>query len=111
MGFKKEFRAQPVKLGPYWRAEERAKRRRQRISFVARTSLLALGIFSVGMLATNWSAVRERLPTFYPSCSWARGAGAAPILRGSPGYRAQLDADGDGIACEAIPQRERLTDS
>lgn len=27
-------------------------------------------------------------------------AGAAPLHRGDPGYRAGLDADGDGVACE-----------
>jgi len=25
--------------------------------------------------------------------------GAAPILRGEPGYRSGLDPDGDGVAC------------
>ncbi len=37
---------------------------------------------------------------YYANCSAARAAGAAPILRGEPGYRAGLDRDGDGIACE-----------
>uniref|UniRef100_A0AAU2VBT0 Excalibur calcium-binding domain-containing protein n=1 Tax=Streptomyces sp. NBC_00003 TaxID=2903608 RepID=A0AAU2VBT0_9ACTN len=37
---------------------------------------------------------------YYPSCSAARAAGAAPIHRGQPGYRAGLDRDGDGIACD-----------
>lgn len=36
----------------------------------------------------------------YPNCSEARRAGAAPILRGEPGYRSGLDGDNDGIACE-----------
>ncbi|MDD1451209.1 excalibur calcium-binding domain-containing protein [Sphingomonas sp. H160509] len=26
--------------------------------------------------------------------------GAAPLHRGQPGYRAGMDGDGDGIACE-----------
>src|SRR5207302_1787123 len=30
----------------------------------------------------------------------ANAAGAAPLLRGEPGYRAGLDRDGDGVACE-----------
>ena len=38
--------------------------------------------------------------TYYPNCSTARAAGAAPIRRGEPGYRAELDRDGDGTACE-----------
>ncbi len=37
---------------------------------------------------------------YYPNCKAARAAGAAPILAGEPGYRAALDRDRDGIACE-----------
>lgn len=37
---------------------------------------------------------------YYPNCAAARAAGAAPILRGQPGYRPGLDRDNDGIACE-----------
>lgn len=37
---------------------------------------------------------------YYPSCAAARQAGAAPIYRGQPGYRAGLDRDNDGIACD-----------
>ena len=37
---------------------------------------------------------------YYANCAAARAAGAAPIYRGSPGYRPALDRDGDGIACE-----------
>lgn len=37
---------------------------------------------------------------FYPNCAAARSAGVAPIRRGSPGYRAALDGDGDGVACD-----------
>lgn len=52
--------------------------------------------------------VREALPfrqsstdsTYYPNCAAARAAGAAPIRVGDPGYRAGLDRDGDGVACE-----------
>lgn len=36
----------------------------------------------------------------YANCTAARAAGAAPIHRGEPGYRAGLDRDGDGIGCE-----------
>jgi hypothetical protein len=52
--------------------------------------------------------VREVLPlrqsstdsAYYPNCTAARAAGAAPIRVGDPGYRAGLDRDGDGVACE-----------
>lgn len=37
---------------------------------------------------------------YYANCTAARAAGAAPLYRGSPGYRSGLDQDGDGVACE-----------
>ncbi len=37
---------------------------------------------------------------FYADCDAARAAGQAPIRFGEPGYRAELDADGDGTAGE-----------
>jgi endonuclease YncB( thermonuclease family) len=37
---------------------------------------------------------------YYKNCTAAKAAGAAPLYRGEPGYRAALDRDGDGVACE-----------
>ncbi|WP_281868367.1 thermonuclease family protein [Brevibacillus parabrevis] len=37
---------------------------------------------------------------YYANCSEAKAAGAAPLYRGEPGYRAKLDRDNDGVACE-----------
>lgn len=37
---------------------------------------------------------------YYANCSAARAAGAAPLRAGAPGYRAALDRDKDGVACE-----------
>lgn len=37
---------------------------------------------------------------YFPNCAAARAAGAAPLRRGDPGYRAALDRDSDGVACE-----------
>ena len=37
---------------------------------------------------------------YYANCTAARAAGAAPIMRGEPGYASKLDRDNDGIACE-----------
>jgi hypothetical protein len=37
---------------------------------------------------------------YYENCSAAYAAGVSRIERGSPGYRAELDRDDDGIACE-----------
>ncbi len=38
--------------------------------------------------------------TYYANCAAARSAGVAPLHRGDPGYRAALDRDSDGVACE-----------
>jgi hypothetical protein len=37
---------------------------------------------------------------YYQNCSDARARGAAPIYSGQPGYRAEMDGDSDGVACE-----------
>lgn len=37
---------------------------------------------------------------YYANCTAAKAAGAAPIQRGEPGYRAGLDRDNDGTACD-----------
>lgn len=37
---------------------------------------------------------------YFPNCAAARAAGATPLRLGQPGYRAALDGDGDGVACE-----------
>ncbi|QOD04296.1 DUF1524 domain-containing protein [Pseudarthrobacter sp. BIM B-2242] len=38
---------------------------------------------------------------YYANCAAAKAAGAAPILAGQAGYRAALDRDADGVACES----------
>lgn len=43
---------------------------------------------------------RKPASVYYANCTEARGAGAAPIYRGEPGYRSALDRDNDGVACE-----------
>ncbi|MFD9076180.1 excalibur calcium-binding domain-containing protein [Streptomyces lasiicapitis] len=40
---------------------------------------------------------------YYENCDEARAAGAAPLVVGEPGYRPELDREGDGIACEPHP--------
>ncbi|MBL9065711.1 MAG: thermonuclease family protein [Sphingopyxis sp.] len=42
---------------------------------------------------------------YYRNCSAARAAGAAPLYRGQPGYRPEMDGDGDGVACEPFRRR------
>ena len=36
----------------------------------------------------------------YAGCNEVRAAGKAPLRVGEPGYRPEMDGDGDGIACE-----------
>lgn len=53
--------------------------------------------------ATPGKAVTHRASpgsAYFSSCRAARAAGAAPLYRGSKGYSAALDRDGDGVACE-----------
>jgi hypothetical protein len=37
---------------------------------------------------------------YFPGCNEVRAAGLAPLFRDQPGYRPDMDGDGDGIACE-----------
>jgi hypothetical protein len=43
---------------------------------------------------------QQRRHRYYKNCGQARAAGAAPIKRGEPGYRPELDRNNDGIACD-----------
>ena len=49
--------------------------------------------------------VQEQSSVYYKNCQAARDAGAAPLYRGNPGYRSELDRDGDGVACEWSKKR------
>lgn len=37
---------------------------------------------------------------YYKDCEAVRSAGVAPLKTGEPGYRAALDRNSDGVACE-----------
>ncbi|MEW4449240.1 excalibur calcium-binding domain-containing protein [Qipengyuania sp. JC766] len=37
---------------------------------------------------------------YYSGCKAVRAAGRAPLYSHQPGYRPEMDGDGDGIACE-----------
>jgi hypothetical protein len=37
---------------------------------------------------------------YYSGCNEVRAAGKAPLYAGQPGYRPEMDGDGDGVACE-----------
>lgn len=40
------------------------------------------------------------VPAYFPDCQTAWLLGAAPIRRGEPGYRRELDRNDNGVACE-----------
>jgi hypothetical protein len=46
-------------------------------------------------------AVPAPADVFFANCAAAKAAGAAPIMAGQAGYRAGLDRDLDGVACES----------
>lgn len=48
----------------------------------------------------NDTAAADSGDVYYKNCSAVRAAGKAPLHQGDPGYRSQLDRDGDGVACK-----------
>ena len=50
--------------------------------------------------AATPSAEAAAEAVYYTSCTAARKAGAAPLYRGAPGYRVELDRDRNGFACQ-----------
>jgi hypothetical protein len=54
----------------------------------------------VPVMAAPPPPAEESSPVYFPHCAAARAAGAAPLYAGQPGYRPDLDGDGDGVACE-----------
>jgi hypothetical protein len=41
-------------------------------------------------------------PISYSGCNAVRAAGKAPLYSSQPGYRDDMDGDGDGVACEPV---------
>lgn len=64
----------------------------------------ASAAFLALMLSNNWTpGTTVRHIAAAPSCAAARLVGLAPSFRGEPGYWPWLDADNDGVSCEARP--------
>ncbi|HEY0026286.1 MAG TPA: excalibur calcium-binding domain-containing protein [Allosphingosinicella sp.] len=123
MSFRKPFRGVPiVPIAKY-----RARAARRRSAAVAKTlgaamlgGLLAGSLAATGTggfasagaslheMAVSQGLARRSTPAvgdYWRGCNAAREAGVAPLYAGEPGYRAEMDRDGDGIACE--PHRRR----
>ena len=55
--------------------------------------------------AVHAVAVASPADVHYSGCNEVRALGKAPLYSNQPGYRVEMDGDGDGIACE--PHRVR----
>ncbi|WP_103109465.1 MBL fold metallo-hydrolase [Brevibacillus reuszeri] len=51
-------------------------------------------------VSPSQATTEQKETVYYKNCAEAKAAGAAPLRKGDPGYRAALDRDNDGIACE-----------
>lgn len=119
MGFKKPFRAVPIKLGERYRREQRDSDRTAAIKFLGLAAVLGatVGVGTIAIdkdgragiasalkpIAVKAGLARARQPQpgdQWGGCDDARAAGTAPIYSGEPGYRENMDGDGDGVACE-----------
>lgn len=119
MSFKKPFRAVPIREGRRYRKQRARKEQSQAARFLA-TAALAGGMVGIGSVAISDGGVsalagtlksaavssgvmRANTPqpgAYYRNCDAARAAGVAPLYIGEPGYRSNMDGDGDGVACE-----------
>jgi hypothetical protein len=95
----------------YWQSKPQRRRRRgPRLYFRDWLMLGFLGLAGLSAVVsefrTSSSGEEDQAvglldrSAFYRNCDAARAAGAAPLNVGDPGYRGELDRDGDGVACE-----------
>jgi hypothetical protein len=113
------YRAVPIQHGRQFRRRRLLRDRRVTIGRIGMClALAALVGGGAGYLSVQGSSIRELTARLLPeksfsagANSWvyyadydqARAAGRAPIQDTEPGYRAELDADGDGTACKLYP--------
>ena len=57
---------------------------------------------SAAQASAAQQSAAQSASVYYPDCAAVVAAGAAPLYRGSPGYRSDLDSNGNGIACEVL---------
>jgi hypothetical protein len=71
--------------------------------FLAAAAIVVIGVLWPQHIATIQGplpAQKIENSVYYPNCTAARAANSAPMHVGQPGYRPELDADSDGVACE-----------
>jgi hypothetical protein len=69
--------------------------------------MIAAAIAMVASQGPSGMSTVRAADSYYPNCTAARDAGVTPIMRNEPGYRAALDRDNDGIACEPFATASR----
>jgi len=102
------MRSSPVvSLSPRRRHNRGRRLQRLLVRLAAGLSLAMMvpaGLFLAGHVRESLSGMSlaraDPSDIYYANCAAVRVAGVAPIYAGQPGYRAGLDADSDGIACE-----------
>jgi hypothetical protein len=85
-------------------AEARAPARKRARSRAARPHR---AVAATARAPVRRAPVRQAPDIYFAGCNDVRAAGLAPLLRGQPGYRAEMDGDDDGIACEPYRGRRR----
>ena len=89
----REAERRPVAVGASERKSGRRQARRRRVAVPAVRP------------ARAFASAPPAAAVHYSGCNEVRAAGLAPLYRGQPGYRPDMDGDDDGIACE--PHRRR----
>jgi hypothetical protein len=67
---------------------------------VATVTVVTVPAVTVPVVTVPVVTVPAATDVHFANCDAVRAAGLAPLHTGDPGYRAGLDRDGDGIACE-----------
>lgn len=86
-----------------WKKTKR-QRSAKRLS-IAKVRLAVLSLAFAGLAIFVWRNEQIGFAdyVYYPRCSFAHAKGVYSIRSGEPGYRSELDADADGLACEPYP--------
>jgi excalibur calcium-binding domain-containing protein len=66
------------------------------------------GVAAAAVVASPLILSSPAMALPFGNCDQAEAAGAAPIFAGQPGYSPDLDADGDGVACELSSGRRAV---
>ena len=104
------FRRAQREGGPYSKRQRQSQQPRNSLLDIVGLFVIVIAVvwFATPTLHRWWNNV-QRTPEqiakveqsiYYHGCNDARAAGVAPIHRGEPGYRPEMDGDNDGVACE-----------